>query len=156
MTEHRDTGRWSAHREKQMSLFEMFLNTVFDFTTRPQIGLHPSAALYSLHGDSFQFGPFHYSFLAFSLNSRPVTSPLRHPPPFFLFWCQSHTIFCRLHYLFFGFLFFFFFFAAFALLFENGKFVLSFQCRVGLLVSAVHDILLLVVPTARPHHTLHL
>lgn len=85
MTEHRDTGRWSAHREKQMSLFEMFLNTVFDFTTRPQIGLHPSAALYSLHGDSFQFGPFLYSFLAFSLNSRPVTSPLRHPPPFFLF-----------------------------------------------------------------------
>lgn len=39
-----------------------------------------------------------------------------------------------------------FFFAAFALLFENGKFVLSFQCRVGLLVSAVHDILLLVSP----------
>lgn len=42
MTEHRETGRWSAHREKQMNLFEMFLNIVLHFTTCPQIGLHPS------------------------------------------------------------------------------------------------------------------
>lgn len=55
MTEHRDTGRWSAHREKQMSLFEMFLNTVFDFTTRPRLDstlpqpfIHSTVILFSL------------------------------------------------------------------------------------------------------------
>lgn len=141
MTEHRDAGRWSARREKQMSLFEMFLNTVFNFTTRPQIGLHPSAALYSLHDHSFQFGPFLDSCLCFSLDSWCVTSPYRHLPLFFSFLMSI------LHYLLPPSLsFYFLFLAGFALLFENGKFILSFQRRVGLHLSAVHDILLLVSP----------
>lgn len=138
MTEHRDTGRWSAHREKQMSLFEMFLNTVFDFTTRPQIGLHPSAVLYSLHDDSFQFGLFLYSLLGFSLNSWLVTSPLRLPSSLFsALMSISHSLLLPSLSIFSGFFFFLLSFAASAFLFENGKLVLSFQCRVGFLVSAV-------------------
>lgn len=95
----------------------------------------------------------------------PFCSPLFTPRPFFSLWPFSRlasaflfrfmqcdfplqapsflffTIFCRLHCLF-G----FFFNAGFTSIFENGKFILSFQCRVGLHLSAVHDIVVLVSP----------
>lgn len=142
MTEHRETGRWSAHREKQMSLFEMFLNIVLHFTTCPQIGLHPSPQSFLILRwffsvwwpfSSYMLG-FLFKFMTFNFLFDALSSFFF---SFFFFtyfklWCHSHIVFCRLHF------YVFLLFLLPLLVCENEKCISIFQCRPCLLLSDIY------------------
>lgn len=154
-----DNDRTQRHRQMECSqrktdesFWNVFKHSLQFYHTSPD-WTPPFRSPLFIPWPFFSVWPFSWLVSVFLFRFMACDFPLQASSSlFFLFWCQSHTSSAAFTVLF----FFFKFCWLCTFLFENGKFILSFQCRVGLHLSRAHDILLYSFPSARPHHTLHL